>query len=148
MGQRTLALAALGLVALAGAAHGVVITADVHPPRGEAAARSKQGLKVTGGVRGLLYPGVPRTLVLRVSNQLRRPVRVTSLKVRVRKVSRGCPKRYLAVRRFRGRPRVRARRTRRVRLRVMLPRAAPDSCQGAVFRLRYSARAAPLRRRR
>jgi hypothetical protein len=149
MGHRTLALAAPGLALLAGVAHGAVIVTDADPPRAEAAARSKkQGLGVSGRVHGLLYPGVRRTLVLKVSNRLRRPVKLTSVRVRVKGAPRGCRKRYLAVRRFRRRPRLRARRARRVRLRVMLARSAPDSCQGAIFRLRYSVRAVGVGRRR
>jgi hypothetical protein len=46
----------------------------------------------------------------------------------------------LRVRNLRGKPVVRAHRTRRIVLRVTMLRSAPDACKGAVFRLRFRAR--------
>jgi hypothetical protein len=98
-----------------------------------------RALKITGGVRGL-YPGARARLRLRVRNLRGYPIRLVALKVRVGNASKGCRRRQLRISRLRGKPVVRAHRTRRIVLRVTMLRSAPDACKGAVFRLRFRAR--------
>jgi len=93
-------------------------------------------LTVWGGADGL-YPGAVRRLRLKVRNSRGFPIRVVSLKVAVRNGSPGCPRSQLRLARLRRSFVVRARRTRRVVLRVTMLRSAPDGCKGAVFPLRF-----------
>lgn len=102
---------------------------------------SKAGLRTSARVRGLLYPGVRRPLLVRISNLHRRAVTVTSLRVKVRRATQGCPRRSLRLSRFRGRTRVPARRRRVLRLRARLRPTAANACQDARFRLSVLARA-------
>jgi hypothetical protein len=95
-------------------------------------------LTVSGGVGGL-YPGAVRVLRLKVRNSRGFPIRVVSLKVAVRNGSPTCSRSQLRVARLRRSFVVRARRTRRVPLRVTMLRSAPDGCKGAVFPLRFKA---------
>jgi hypothetical protein len=104
------------------------------------------GLRVSARVRGRLYPGVRRPLLVTIGNRHRRVVTVTSVRVRVRRAPRGCPRRTVRLSRFAGRVRVPPRRRRVLRLRArMVPRAA-NACQGARFALRAWARAGGGRR--
>jgi hypothetical protein len=145
MRLRPLLAVCAGLVAVAGSAHALATRGAADRDRRSTAVVARTpadaGLRVTGRVRGLLYPGVRRRLRVRVTNRRRHPVIVTEVRAGVTRASRGCPRRTLALGRFRGRLRVGARRSRRLDLPARLRATAPDSCQAAVFRLGLRARA-------
>jgi hypothetical protein len=141
MGYRPLVLLVLALATVAGAAHALAGAKATSPGTAAAAAVDGQsGLRVHARVRGLLYPGVRRPLVLRVSNPAGRRAVVLRARVRVRRASRGCPRGSLRLQRFRGKLHVRPRGRRTLRLRARMKRTAPDACQGAGYRLRVRTR--------
>jgi len=102
--------------------------------------RPSRGFTLAGHVKGL-YPGARRRLVIVVRNRGRRPLRVRSVTTRVRDASAGCSGRNLRVSRFRGRVRVRARRSRRIAVSVRMLPESPAACQGAIFPLVFRGRA-------
>ena len=86
-----------------------------------------------------LYPGRKRPLRVRISNHSRFPIKVTRIRIRVKRdpTHASCPPRtYVRKTRLRRPIRVARRRSRRVRLAIKLRYKAPDACQGAVFPLR------------
>jgi hypothetical protein len=86
-----------------------------------------------------LFPGGRRPLRVKISNHSRFPIKVTRIRVRVRRdpTHASCPPRtYVRKTRLRRPVRVARRRSRRVRLALKLLYKAPDACQGAVFPLR------------
>jgi hypothetical protein len=95
---------------------------------------------VTGSVKGL-YPGARRRMRLQVRNRLDVRMKLTSLTVLVRDARWNCRGANVRVGRFRGRLLLPARRRRALTLVVSMPKAAPDPCQGAAFRLVFKARA-------
>jgi hypothetical protein len=103
-------------------------------------AKPAAALIVTGSVKGL-YPGVRKRLRLHVRNRLGVRMRLTNLTVLVRDARWNCRGANVRVGRFRGRVILPARRGRALTLMVSMPKAAPDPCQGAAFRLLFKARA-------
>jgi hypothetical protein len=111
----------------------------------EASARSVSSPKVritSNGVTGL-YPGATRKLVLTLHNRLRRRLAVRGVRVWIVSTTKpGCapsPK-NLAI----HQPSSRTRRLgpggrRTITVRMTMPNNVADACQGAVFKLRYSA---------
>jgi hypothetical protein len=86
-----------------------------------------------------LYPGGRRPLRVKISNHSRFPIKVTRIRIRVKRdrTHAGCPPRkYVRKTRLRRPISVARRRSRRVRLAIILRYKAPDACQGAVFPLR------------
>jgi hypothetical protein len=86
-----------------------------------------------------LFPGGRRPLRVKISNHSRFPIKVTRIRVRVKRdpTHTACPPRkYVRKTRLRKPIKVARRRTRRVRLTIKLLYKAPDACQGAVFPLR------------
>jgi hypothetical protein len=86
-----------------------------------------------------LYPGGKRPLRVKISNRSRFPIKVTRIRIRVKRdrTHAACPpRRYVRKTRLRKPIRVARRRSRRVRLAIRLRYKAPDACQGAVFPLR------------
>jgi len=106
----------------------------------------RKAIRARARVRGLLYPGLRRPLVVRVRNLRGSPTAVRRVRVRVRRASRHCPRRSLRLSRFRGWVRIKAHRTQRLRLRARMAFTAPDRCQGARYRLRVRVRATTARR--
>jgi hypothetical protein len=104
----------------------------------KAAASSKPKLKIRGSVRGL-YPGARKSLILKVKNRQRYPLRVKSLKVKVgRSNKRGCARRWIRPkRRVRVSLLVPARTRAFVSYPIKMRRRAPNACQGARWKLRF-----------
>ena len=85
-----------------------------------------------------LFPGGRRPLRVKITNHSRFPIKVTRIRIRVRRdpTHASCPPRtYVRKTRLRRPVRVARRRSRRVRLAIKLLYKAPDACQGAVFPL-------------
>jgi hypothetical protein len=95
---------------------------------------------------GGLFPGARRPLRLRIRNPSRFAIKVTKVRVQIRRDlsrPRCYPRRYLRATRLREPVRVPAesmRRT-RTRLEIRMKVSAPDACQHAVFPLRIRAKA-------
>jgi hypothetical protein len=86
-----------------------------------------------------LYPGGKRPLRVKISNRSRFPIKVTRIRIRVKRdrTHAACPPRkYVRKTRLRRPMRVGPRSSRRVRLAIKLRYKAPNACQGAVFPLR------------
>jgi hypothetical protein len=94
---------------------------------------------IKGHVVGL-YPGRTATLKLTIRNKNGFPIRVKSVRVKVGNAP-GCPRSNLVVKRFRGSLRVRAKKTRLLRLPITMRSTAPDACMGDRFKLRYVGKA-------
>jgi hypothetical protein len=95
---------------------------------------------------GGLFPGAKRPLRLRIRNPNRFAIKVTKVRVRIRRDLKhpGCyPRRYLRATRLREPVRVSAKNIRRTRtrLKIRMRMSAPDACQRAVFPLRLKGKA-------
>jgi hypothetical protein len=106
---------------------------------------SRGGFYMRAKARGL-FPGARRPLRLRIRNPNRFAIKVTKVRVRIRRDLRHprCyPKRYLLTTRFRKPVRVPAKDVRRTRtrLKIKMRVRAPDACQRAVFPLRLKGKA-------
>jgi hypothetical protein len=112
---------------------------------------AKGALASTGGfymrarVQGL-FPGARRPLHLRIRNPNRFAIKVTEVRVHIRRDLRRprCrPRRYLRATRLREPVRVPANSIRRTRTRlaIRMKASAPDACQRAVFPLRLKGKA-------
>jgi hypothetical protein len=146
----TTTVGALSLVLL------VALVARPGPPEKllspEATAIEGRGtLASTGGFymrarAGGLFPGARRPLRLRIRNPNRFAIKVTNVRVQIRRDLRRprCyPRRYLRTTRLREPVRVPAnsfRRT-RTRLEIRMRSSAPDACKRAVFPLRLKGKA-------
>lgn len=64
-------------------------------------------------------------------------LRPRSVTTRVRDASRACRARNVSVSAYRGRLRIRARGSRRVRVTVLMRADSPSACRGAVFPLAF-----------
>jgi hypothetical protein len=95
--------------------------------------------RVTG-----LYPGATRKLVLTLHNRSHRRLVVGTVRVRIVSTTKpGCAASpaNLAVRQpARRKLRLRPGGSRRITLRMTMPNSVADACQGAVFKLRYTAK--------
>jgi hypothetical protein len=100
----------------------------------------RSGLKVSGYVDGL-YPGVAKSLPVGVKNRYSFRIRVRRIRPVVSDAGFGCSKANLSVSGFAGRLKVPPRRSRWVALQASMPLSATNRCQGAVFPLRFRARA-------
>ena len=103
--------------------------------RGTASARLTPGFHVRGHITHL-YPGKHARLTLRISNPNRFPIAVRRIRVSVGNPP-GCSGRNLVIEPYRGRRRVLAHRTVRLRLRTWMRPRTPDACQGDRFRLMF-----------
>jgi hypothetical protein len=103
-------------------------------------------VRITSKPVGGLYPGAKRTLILTLRNRNSK-YGIEVRRVRVRNVGttkRGCApaRRNLGIRQPRIQMlRIRPRGVRRVAALLIMPNTVADACQGAVFKLRYSAQA-------
>jgi hypothetical protein len=103
-------------------------------------SQQKPRLKISGHVDGL-NPGVVKSLSVRVKSRYRFPIRVRRIRPVVSDAGFGCSKANLSVSGFTGRLKVPPRRSRWVALQASMPLSAMNRCQGAVFPLRFWARA-------
>jgi hypothetical protein len=109
-------------------------------------SRNSGAVRITSKRVGSLYPGAKRTLILTLRNRnSKHGVEVRRVRVRtVGTTKRGCApaRRNLRIRQPRARMfRIRPRGVRRVTALLTMPNTVADACQGAVFKLRYSAQA-------
>jgi hypothetical protein len=75
-----------------------------------------------------------------VHNPGRRTLTVRSITTHVKGASAACRARNLHISTFHGHLRVRAHRSRRVRVRLWMRPDSPPACQGGVFRLAFRGR--------
>ena len=117
-------------------------TTVAEPVDGVLLASRSGTFRITGRVVGL-HPGMHKMLLLRLKNLNPTPIRVVSVRVRVRSTAAACPSNVVHVGRLKRRANVtvKARRVRKVSLPVSMLISAPDACQGARFRLRYQGKA-------
>ena len=108
-------------------------------------SRTSGAVRITSRRVGSLYPGAEKVLTLTLRNpNPRHGVDVKRVRVRnVGTTKRGCApsRRNLRIRQPRARTiRIRPRGIHRVTALLTMPNTVANACQGAVFRLRYSAR--------
>lgn len=110
------------------------------------AASAKPKFVVRGRVKGL-YPGARKPLTLKITNPQPYPVKVKELKVEVRKSNkRGCKRNSVKPRRrVRVSLLVPARARARVSYPVRMPKRAPNACQGARWKLKFTGEAVRAR---
>ena len=103
------------------------------------ARRPTTSFTVRGSVKGL-YPGARKRLTLKIKNPQRYPIKVKVLEVKVRKsYKRGCTRRWVKPkRRVKISMRVPARSRARVAYPVKMPKRAPNACQGARWKLKFT----------
>jgi hypothetical protein len=140
----SLKLSAVVLVALATFAQAAQFAH--HPPltpgdglEGVAAKSATPGFKVNGHISGL-YPGEKAKLVTRVHNPNGFAITVRSLKVSVGNVP-GCSGKNIEIKKFKGKHRVPAHRTGKIKLQLTMKPKAPDACQAAKLTLAYHGKA-------
>jgi hypothetical protein len=134
--QRAAALGAVaGALALSVTALGAI---GIWPEVGKGPA-AQGGFRITGSAEGLL-PGAPGRLFATVRNPYGWPIRVTTISVTAHDAG-ACRAANLRTARLRRPVVVAARASRRLVLAISLAADAPDACQGARFRLSFSARA-------
>jgi hypothetical protein len=109
-------------------------------PAAGGAQRGPVRFSLGGNVVGL-YPGAKRQLAVNVRNPFRRKLRLVAVDTEVRRASRLCTAANLDIRPFRGALLIAPRRTRVVRLRVLMPETAAQECSAARFPLVFRARA-------
>ncbi len=107
-------------------------------------SRDSGAVRITSKRVGNLYPGARRVLILKLRNpNPKHGVDVRRVRVRnVGTTKRGCApvRRNLRIRQPRARTiRIRPRGVRRVTALLTMPNTVANACQGAVFKLRYSA---------
>ena len=131
-------LAVIGVVI--GLLAGAVFAYAAHDAQsGHNAPAPKQHFQVRAHVRGL-YPGASKNLKVRIKNHTGRRVRVTKLRVLVRRASNGCRRSSLHAHRPRREFRLQPHSGRTMKVGVAMRRSAPNACQGRKFRLRINAR--------
>ncbi len=135
------------LAALAGAATHAIADHRTGEPAAAKQAHGPHSLRVSARVAGVLYPGSQQPVVVRVQNLLRRPLVIRRSRVWVQRAPRGCSPRSLSFTVFRGRVPLPARGVRRLTLGVRMLPGTENACQGARYRLKARARAAPRRQR-
>jgi hypothetical protein len=139
-------LLALGL--LAGSAYALPAGRPAPRTVPAMAKHTTHHIRVSVRARGLLYPGVRRRLLVRMTNPNRRDVVVRSITATVKDAPRDCPGGSVSLSGYRGGPlRLPPRGKAKVRLAVRMATSAPDGCQGAALRLAVHAQARIARRR-
>ena len=140
----SLKLSVVVLVALATLAQAAQFAQ--HPPLthgdgldGAAAKSATPGFKVSGHISGL-YPGRQAKLVVRVHNPNGFAISVRSLKASVKSVP-GCSGKNIKIKKFKGKRRVAARKTGKIKLTLTMKPKAPDGCQAAKLPLVYHGKA-------
>jgi len=145
--MRVLLSTAVVLAAAAGVASHVVAGSGASPDRGrmELIASVQHAVTVTAPPVTGLYPRATRTFTLRIKNTYPYPVRVTAVKAQVAAATNrpGCTgvKTNLTVTHSGGAFGIKPKKTAPVIMTVVMPGTAVDACQGAVFKITYTARA-------
>jgi hypothetical protein len=132
-------LAAAAGVATAAARHGRPASAGPL----ELLAKAGKTVTVTGAAIGGLYPGASKPLVVTVKNLNAFTIKVAGVKAAVvaKTSTAGCPGSFLTATAAKKALTIAKKRSARATLTVTMKATAPDSCQGAKFTLKLSARA-------
>ena len=144
--MRVLLSTAVVLAAAAGVASHVA-GSGASPDRGrmELIASVQHAVTVTAPPVTGLYPRATRTFTLRIKNTYPYPVRVTAVKAQVAAATNrpGCTgvRTNLTVMHGGGAFGIKPKKTAAVIMTVVMPGTAVDACQGAVFKITYTARA-------
>jgi hypothetical protein len=101
-----------------------------------AAVKRNKALSVKGSAKRL-YPGGTVKLPLTIRNRTRYSLLLSRVRVTVRNARAGCKRKYLKVAKFKTRTRIPKGRSKKVKVKLTLSRAAPDACQAARFPLTY-----------
>ena len=144
--MRFLLSTAVVLAAAAGVASHVSAS-GASPDRGtmELIASVHHAVSVTGTSATGLYPGATKTMTLQIKNTYPYPVKITALKARVaaatnRRVCTGT-RSNLTVTHRGGAFAIKPRKSTPVIMTVMMPKTVADACQGATFKITFTARA-------
>ena len=105
-----------------------------------AAAKKAPSFVVKGSAKGLL-PGIKHNMKLKVTNKTSVNMRVKTVTVKVVSSVPACPSSVLKISKYKGKARVAAHRSRTITVKAKLSSSAPDTCQGARFRLLYGGKA-------
>jgi|SRR5436190_16217672 hypothetical protein len=144
--MRFLLSAAVVLAAAAGVASHVAASGG-SPDRGrmELIASVKHAVSVTATPLTGLYPGASKSLSLQIKNTYPYPVKITAIKTRIAAgTSRpGCAgtRTNLLVSRKGGAIAVKPKKSTPVIMTVVMPTTVVDACQGATFKITFTARA-------
>ena len=140
--RKAILLALLPLAAIAVLAG--VRNASAHWQRASARSVGSPRVRITSNRVTGLYPGATGNLVLTLRNRSRHRLVVRRIRVRIVSTTKpGCEPSpsNLAIRQpSRRKLRLRPRGRRRVTVQMAMPNSVADACQGAVFKLRYTAR--------
>jgi hypothetical protein len=144
--MRFLLSAAVVLAAAAGVAAHVAVPGPAHGQgRMVLIASVRHAVSVTSTPVTGLYPGATRTLALRIKNTYPYPVKITAVKTRVAAATTrpGCAgtRTNLLISHRGGALSVKPNKTANVVMTVVMPSTAEDACQGATFKLAFTARA-------
>jgi hypothetical protein len=144
--MRVLLTTAVVLATAAGvAAHVAAPGSGPAQGRMELIASVKHTVSVTSTPVAGLYPGASKTLTLQVKNTYGYPVKITAVKTRIAAATTrpGCAgtRANLVISRRAGAILVKPKKTVPVVMTVVMPATVADACQGATFRMTFTARA-------
>jgi hypothetical protein len=137
---------AVVLAAAAGVASHVAAPGP-SPERGrmELIASVKHAVSVTSTPVTGLYPGASKALTLRIKNTYAYPVKITSVKTKLAAATSrpGCggTRQNLLVSRKGKAITIKPKKTASLIMTVVMPSTVADACQGATFRITFTARA-------
>ncbi|HKV67182.1 MAG TPA: hypothetical protein VJN72_03770 [Gaiellales bacterium] len=144
--MRFLLSTAVVLAAAAGVASHVA-TSGASPDRGrmELIASVQHAVSVTATPITGLYPGATRTMTLQIKNTYPYPVKITAVKTKVVAATNhpGCAgtRTNILVSRKGGAFSIKPKKTVPVIMTVVMPKTVVDACQGATFKITFTARA-------
>lgn len=144
--MRFLLSTAVVVAAAAGVASHVA-TSGASPDRGrmELIASVKHAVSVTATSATGLYPGATRAMTLQIKNTYPYPIKVTAVKARVAAATNhagctGAPTNLTVTHRG-GAFAIKPKKTAPVVMTVVMPSSVVDACQGATFKVTFTARA-------
>jgi hypothetical protein len=139
---RATAPVALVVLVLAGFAFGGSHAHSLRRARAEEASRRSVAPQflLSGSVRGM-FPGRIASIPVRVRNPLSFPIIVKVITARVGSPRSGCSARNVRIEPIHGEWRIDPGATARLQTKVRMSMAAPDTCQGLGFPLRFRGKA-------
>ena len=144
--MRFLLSTAVVLAAAAGVASHVA-TSGASPDRGkmELIASVQHAVSVTATSATGLYPGAMKTMTLQIKNTYPYPIKITAVKAKVAAATNrpGCAgtRTNLTVTHRGGTFAIKPRKGTPVIMTVVMPKTVADACQGATFKITFTARA-------
>jgi hypothetical protein len=144
--MRFLLSTAVVLAAAAGVTSHVA-TSGASPDRGtmELIASVQHAVSVTATSVTGLYPGSTKAMTLQIKNTYPYPVKITAVKAKVSAATNrpGCTgaRTNLTVTHRGGAFAIKPRKSTPVIMTVMMPKTVADACQGATFKITFTARA-------